>query len=211
MKRKRKTKQYGDPAPPTLKAQQLKVRKLWQMVGELESGEQFKITRLVTIKSLCQDVKTAARFTLLLAQQAQTRKDWNTDRQFFSAAAVKQHKQLATDALALIEQYLTRRSDARADQLRELLWQAREVNNEYRNIPYGAVRSIKSKRALIVEQAIYCALAYDATTAGYWAYQAARDFAEVYAPRYGSGLLPESAPLVALIAEFWQAHYFVET
>ena len=60
----------------------------------------------------------------------------------------------------------------------------------------------------MVEKALYCALAQDATAAGHWAYQAARDYAEKYDPRYGSELIPASAPLVAVIAEFWRAHYF---
>ena len=209
MKRKRRTKSYDAP-PPTRKAQQLKVRKLMQMVSDLENGENFNITRLTNIKNLCQDVKTATRFTLMLAQRAQTRKDWGSDRKYYSAAALKRHRQLAAEAFEEIEAYLTRRSDGRASKLRELLGEAREVNNEYRNIPYGAVRSIKSNRVLMVEKALYCALAGDEITAGYWAYQAARDYAELYDPHYGSGLIPESASLVADIAAFWHAHYFDE-
>jgi hypothetical protein len=209
MKRKRRTKKRaGEPVkPPTLKAQQQKVRKLQQMADDLERGESFNITRLVVIKSLCQDVKTAARFTLHLARLAQERRDWGSERQFYSAAELKQHRKLAAEAFAELEAYLGRRSESREQQLRELLWQAREVNNEYRNISYGAVRSIKSRRVLLVEQAIYCALSQDATVAGYWAYQAARDYAEKYDPQYGTGLIPISAPLVAQIAEFWQERY----
>ena len=73
MRRKRRTKKRaGEPAkPPSLKAQQQKVRKLQQLVDDLERGENFNITRLVVIKSLCQDVKTAARFTLHLARLGQ--------------------------------------------------------------------------------------------------------------------------------------------
>ena len=209
MKRKRRTKKRtSDPAkPPSLKAQQLKVRKLQQLVDDLERGENFNVTRLVVIKSLCQDAKTAARFTLHLARLGQERRDWSGERQFYSAAEVKQHRELADEAFAELEAYLERRSESRARRLRELLWQAREANNEYRNIPYGVVRSIKSWRVLMVEKAIYCALADDVTVAGHWAYQAARDYAEKYNPHYGTGLIPESAPLVAHIAEFWLAHY----
>jgi hypothetical protein len=41
-----------------------KVRKLQQLAEALRGGESFSITRLTVIKSLCQEVKTAARFTL---------------------------------------------------------------------------------------------------------------------------------------------------
>jgi len=66
MKRKRRTKKRAsEPAkPPSLKAQQQKARKLQQLADDLERSENFNVTRLVVIKSLCQDVKTAARFTL---------------------------------------------------------------------------------------------------------------------------------------------------
>jgi hypothetical protein len=62
MKRNRRTR--GPLKPPSLTALRQKARKLRQMADDLERGEDFKITRLVVIKNLCQDVKTAARFTL---------------------------------------------------------------------------------------------------------------------------------------------------
>ncbi len=128
MKRKRRSSR-SDAPPPTRKAQQLKVRKLMQMVSDLENGEDFNITRLVSVKSLCQDVKTAGRFTLMLAQNAQTRKDLSSDKQFYSAAELKRHRQLAAEAFTEIEAVLKRRSDGREDKLRELLREAREANN----------------------------------------------------------------------------------
>jgi hypothetical protein len=36
-----------------------------------------------------------------------------------------------------------------------------------------------------------------------WGYRIARQYAERYNPRYGTGLIPESAPIVADIADFW--------
>jgi hypothetical protein len=46
--------------------------------------------------------------------------------------------------------------------------------------------------------------------AGYWAYHAARDYAERYDPHYGTGLIPESAPMVKAIVGFWCEYYGVE-
>lgn len=158
MKRKRRINR-ADAPPPTRKAQQLKVRKLMEMANDLENGDHFNVTRLSSIKTLCQEVKTAARFVLHLARQAQTRRDFGGDHKYYPAATVKRHRELAEEAFAEIEAYLKRRSDGREDRLRELLREAREANNEYRNIPYGAVRSIKSNRMLMIENAIYCALA----------------------------------------------------
>src|SRR2546428_9269429 len=36
-----------------------------------------------------------------------------------------------------------------------------------------------------------------------WGYRLARQYAERYNARYGTGLIPESAPLVEDIADFW--------
>lgn len=209
MKRKRRINR-ADASPPTQKAQQLKVRKLMEMAKDLENGGHFNVTRLSAIKTLCQDVKTAARFVMHLAQRSQTRRDFGGDHKYYPAATVKQHRELAAEAFTEIEAYLKRRSEGREDRLRDLLREAREANNEYRNIPYGVVREIKSQRMLMVENAIYCTLAYDHTIAGHYAYQAARNYAELYDPHYGSGLIPASAPFVAEIAAFWHAHYFDE-
>jgi hypothetical protein len=36
-----------------------------------------------------------------------------------------------------------------------------------------------------------------------WGYRIAREYSERYNPRYGTGLIPESAPMVEDIADFW--------
>src|SRR5262249_54465630 len=81
-------------------------------------------------------------------------------------------------------------------------------NNVYRNIPYGVVREVQNWRVLLIEKAMQCALAYDDYVAAYWAYHVARDYAEKYDPHYGTGLIPESAPLLKDIVDFWCHHYF---
>ena len=37
-----------------------------------------------------------------------------------------------------------------------------------------------------------------------WLYQAARDYAERYDSRFGTGLIPSSAPMMQEIADFWR-------
>jgi hypothetical protein len=46
--------------------------------------------------------------------------------------------------------------------------------------------------------------------AGFWAYHAARAYAERYDPQYGTGLIPESAPMMEEIVRFWSEYYGVE-
>ena len=72
-----------------------KLRKLCQMVADLKQGEDFSITRLTVIKSLCPDMKTAARFAAHLAALAQRRKDFDSRGIRFKPAEKKRHQQLA--------------------------------------------------------------------------------------------------------------------
>ena len=160
------------------------------------------------IKGLCSDVKTAARFTAYLAELAQERKEFAPQTTRFSAAEKRRQKALATEALAQIESYLKRRTQSRSDKLYELLWEAREINNVYRNIPYGVVREVQNRRALLIEKALQCTLAADNSAASFWAYQVARDYTEKYDPSHGTGLIPASVPMLEEILDFWSLHYF---
>ena len=46
-----------------------KIRRLAQVAAELREGGSFNITRLTTLKSLCEDSKAAVQFALYLAKQ----------------------------------------------------------------------------------------------------------------------------------------------
>ena len=45
-----------------------KMRRLAQMAAELQQGNHFEVTRLTTLKSLCEDAQAAAQFALQLAK-----------------------------------------------------------------------------------------------------------------------------------------------
>jgi hypothetical protein len=104
-----------------------KIRTLAQIAEELRGGAVFSITRLTTIKSLCEDPEAAAQFGVHLAVLTQA----------------KMSRRDCPDHLA-----------------------------------------------------------------AYWGYRVAKEYAERYEPRYGTGLIPESAPLVQEIAEFWCRYHF---
>ncbi len=80
--------------------------------------------------------------------------------------------------------------------------------NEYRTIYGGPVRIIRSKDLLVAEEALRAILR--PAEAPTWLYQAARDYSERYNARYGTGLIPESAPMVEEIAGFWRKHYGIK-
>jgi hypothetical protein len=66
---------------------------------------------------------------------------------------------------------------------------------------WGSVRIIHSTEVLLIEYALSCLL--QPTASADWGYHLARQYAERYNSRYGTGLIPESAPLVEDIADFW--------
>ena len=57
------------PSPQIVK----KVKKLAEIAEELRQGKDFQVTRLTTIKSLCDEPEAAAAFALCLAQKIQRR------------------------------------------------------------------------------------------------------------------------------------------
>jgi hypothetical protein len=73
------------------------------------------------------------------------------------------------------------------------------AQNEQSPIPWGAVRLIRDWELLVAEDAARCVLSPH--EAGHWASQAARDYTERYDPSHGTGLIPESAPLVVKLEE----------
>ena len=79
--------------------------------------------------------------------------------------------------------------------------EVRGVQNTYKQHQWGSVRIIQSSDVLLTEYALSCLL--QPTASADWGYRIARQYAERYHSRYGTGLLPESAPMVEDIADFW--------
>ena len=61
---------------------------------------------------------------------------------------------------------------------------------------------------VVVEDALKAILRDD--EAPIWLYQAAKDYAERYDSRHGTGLIPSSAPMMQEIADFWREFYGIE-
>jgi hypothetical protein len=77
--------------------------------------------------------------------------------------------------------------------------------DDVRRVSWNTVHFVKSGDLLRLEYAIRCFTSRDFS---YYAYKLAREFTEFYAPQYGTGLIPESAPKLLEIAEFWCQYYF---
>ena len=100
-----------------------------------------------------------------------------------------------------MERYLEHPIEAEADLVRAWLSDVRAVQNTYRNQAWGPVRIIHSTEVLLIEYALSCLL--QPTASADWGYRIARQYAERYNSRYGTGLIPESASMVEDIADFW--------
>ena len=180
----------------------LKARKLAQMAAELRQGQDFPVTRLTGIKNLCQEPAVAARFVTFLARITLERVEQGKGRtRQRPDAQADRHWQLITEAVVALEQWLASPSESLRQRLWELLGQMRQEQNEYENIPFGAVRLVRDWDLLLIEYAVQCLLRPDESP--YWAYQMARHYAERSSSRYAHGLIPDSAPLVQDIADYW--------
>lgn len=183
-----------------------KIERLAQIAADLRAGENFNITRLTTIKSLASEPKPANRFVLHLAQKAEQEMQQKDCPKGLEDAVWEQAKTLAAEGVAEMPKYLKRHSQGREKTLRRCRTVIKKIQNEHRKVGWNLVRIIHSKELLMVEKALDCFLSPE--QCGDWAYRIARDYAERYNPKYGTGLIPASAPFVEDIAEFWCQEYF---
>src|SRR5262249_15914335 len=168
---------------------------------ELREGASFNITRLTTLKSLCEDATAAGRFALHLAKLTQGKMQERACPSYIEPEQWEYYKQVVDEAVRHMERYLERPIAEEADLVRAWLLEVRAIQNTYRNQAWGPVRIIHSTEVLLIEYALSCLL--QPTASADWGYHLARQYAERYNSRYGTGLIPESAPMVEDIADFW--------
>ena len=170
-----------------------KLKKLSRLARELRAGEHFQITRLTVLKSWCEDPVAAGRFALHLAERSKRR-------------ATKKYKPLITNALRQLRKHLANHERQAPEPLWQALQELEDSQNETRGTRWGRVRTIHCQEALLAEHALRCVARPQESA--HWGYQAARQYAERYNPRYGTGLIPESAVAVEDIVAFWAREHF---
>ncbi len=203
MRTKKPSDQQADPKKQ--KAILARVRRLAELVSALRRGENFSITRLTVLKSLCEDEQDAEAFLLHLARQAQANMLTSQRPSGLSEDTWERHLALASEALVLLEQ---RRQEADTSRSYDLLDRLRREQNEYKSIPFGVLRLLNDANLAVFEHALSARI--DPTRAPREAYEAARLLADRYDPSYGTGLLPSSAQAVQIIAEFWSKRWGLE-
>jgi hypothetical protein len=184
-----------------------KIKKWIQATKEVEKARlAIPITRLTSIKSLCADAVAAEKFALYIAQRVQQQINQATCPEHFTSEEWAQQQQLVDEAIALMQSYLDSPGDESRQFLKNLL---RDIDglqgDDYRNFRWTTVRFVRSGDLLKLEYALRC---FVETDFSYWAYKLAREYVESYAPQYGSGITPESIPMLLEVAEFWCQYYF---
>ena len=179
-----------------------KIQTLAHIAADLRQGKDFNITRLTILKSLCSDPDAAAQFALYLAKKTQQA----MKRPGRSPSKTRQrYQRLVSEAVRGMASYLKSATEEVEESLYELLSEIRSVQDRYEHQRWGAVRIIESRELLVVETALECVVhPWASSDLGY---RLARQYAERYNSRYGNGLIPESAPMVEDIAEFWGKHF----
>ncbi|WP_216595685.1 hypothetical protein [Myxosarcina sp. GI1] len=186
-----------------------KIKKWLFAAAELSNKETIfalPITRLTSIKSLCTDEITAQQFALYLSQRVQQEMNQAESPSELTSEEWSTHKNLVADAIALQESYLAVPTDEEKQSIWRLLkqidsWQG----DDYRNVHWTTVHFVRSGYLLKLDYALRCFVERDFAC---WVYKLAREYVERYQPSYGSGLIPDSVPMLLEIAEFWCWYYF---
>jgi hypothetical protein len=182
-----------------------KIKKLAQITQELYQGKHFNITRLTTLKSLCENPDIASCFVFYLAQRTQEKMETKEEPTYIQPEKWLQHKELVEKAVLKMREYLDSKTKEDEESLKHLLYELKQLQNQYENQSWGPVRIIESSDTLVVEKALECILS--PKNFSFWAYHVGREYAERYNSHYGTGLIPESAPLMEDIVIFWFQYY----
>jgi hypothetical protein len=164
------------------------------------------ITRLTSIKSLCQDEVAAGNFALYLSKIIQQQALQATRFESITPEEWEIHKALINSAIAEMESYLENPMNEGKQALWSFLRRISELQGDnFRRIHGTTIHFVKSGYLLKLEYAIRCFTDRDFP---YYAYKLAREYTELYKPESGTGLIPESAKMLLEIAEFWCQYFF---
>jgi hypothetical protein len=118
------------------------------------------------------------------------------------------YRELVDRAVEELKPDLIDPTEERKQRLSSLCREMEAEQNDHEKIGWNTVRMLKSKHLVVVEESLKSVL--KSFEAPIWAYHAAKDYAERYDVRHGSGLLPSSAPMVEEIAGFWRKYYGIK-
>src|SRR5438445_1409658 len=123
-----KTRQPKQPLSNTAKVTS-KIRQLARIATELHEGESFNITRLTTLKSLCEEATAAARFALHLAQLTYRRMQEKACPFHLDPQQWEYYKQVVDEAIRQMQRYMEYPNEESADLVRAWLSDVRAIQN----------------------------------------------------------------------------------
>ncbi|BDA71541.1 unknown protein [Calothrix sp. PCC 7716] len=192
-----------------LRAHSTKIKKWVETVKELQSDKysiSISITRLISIKSLCQDEGAARHFGLYMAKAAQKQMNGALRYESTTVEEWEIHRSLMMEAITVMESYIKTPTDEGKRSLSAFLRHISQLQGDnFRRIHGTTIHFVNSAYLLKLEYAIRCFTDHDFPN---YAYKLARDYTESYEPSYGTGLIPDSAPKLLEISEFWCQYYF---
>ncbi len=163
------------------------------------------ITRLTSIKSLCQDDIAAKKFALHFSKQVEQQINTDSSSNTLSPEEWETHKTVIADGIEMMERYLETPTHEGKQFFGRLLKQINDLQgDDIRKVHWSTVHFVRSGYLLKLEYALRCFVEPDFPA---WAYKLARELVEDYEPQYGTGLIPSSAPMLLEIAEFWCQYY----
>jgi hypothetical protein len=180
------------------------IRKFVEAADALRDGttNYFSITKLTSLKTLCKNHQTAIAFVAYLAENTYQRIRVGTCPKYTDPADSIRYQEFANKAIQIIHKYLEDPNSIDPLGLREICREAEAVQVYKSKEMWGhPIRTIYSVEVLVIEDALRCIM--EPVNAPYWAYQTARDYTERYNSRSGTGLIPESLPMLDDIIKFW--------
>jgi hypothetical protein len=143
--RRRVSTQTPQPQMPRSSKATSIIRRLANIAAELRAGAHFNITRLTTLKSLCEDSKAAAHFAFHIAQLTHGKMQEKDCPAHLEPERWEYCKQVVDETLRQMARYLEKATEAEADLLRAWLSDVRTVQDRYEQQAWGpADRSSKA-------------------------------------------------------------------
>lgn len=176
------------------------IHKLKETTIALRTGAStyFSITRLTSVKTLCKDPFIAGQFVFHLAKRTFEKVQNTSYSQYIESQA------LISESVSLMEIYLQSPTKENLSTLRGMCSKLKSVQSVTEKGIWGhPIRTIHSRDVLVIEDALQCLMS--PVVAPLWAYQTARDYTERYDPHYGTGLVPESVPMLEDIIGFFDS------
>lgn len=163
----------------------------------------ISITVLTSLKTLCREPETARRFALFLAERSLETLQTAPCPAHLDAETWARCGDLAAETGAFMHAQLQAPEGPSDRAIYGLLHRVSAEQNEHERRGSTVVRLIRCRELLVIEHAL---LAFTSPTrCGEYAYHAARAYTERYNPHHGTGLIPESTPMLDEIVGFWFA------